>query len=227
MVALAGKNVVWIGDSHSEPGSISLKHAMEPFFAREGARVIRWAGRRGWSTGCYLDGRPCPRSATRTDDVPGLVQNADIVFIELGANDNPGRGYADGIRRWLSTVRATEPSAEIVWIGPPAAVADGVRERHDDVAERLRGIVRGEGARFIDSRPFTTSGHARDGVHFTRPAYEHWAGQLQAAIRRGRSTGAGARAGGGWLVPVAIGLGVAGAFVLWQSSKRRHVYAAA
>lgn len=221
-MTLRGKNVVWLGNSHSEPGSISLRHVMEPFFAREGAHLLRWEGRRSWSTGCYLDGSPCPRGASRPEGVEAMTRGADVVFLELGANDHPGSDYRGLIRRFIGAVRSSNPRAQIVWMGPPTAVAPGVRERHDDVASRQRTIVPSDGVRWIDSRPMTATGHASDGVHFTRPAYEAWGAQLQRAIRREVARASGMSV----LVPIGLGALALGGFIWWMERQRpRPAYA--
>jgi hypothetical protein len=51
------------------------------------------------------------------------------------------------------------------------AVASEVEERHSTVREWQRQILPRLGVTWVDPRPWSQTGHASDGVHFTREAY--------------------------------------------------------
>ena len=78
-----------------------------------------------------------------------------------------------------------------------------LREGRD--AEEQARVLPALGARWLDTRPFSGSGHS-DGIHFTRTAYADFARRIAAWMEAPEtgislpSTGAG---GGGWAWPVA------------------------
>ncbi|HEY5657770.1 MAG TPA: SGNH/GDSL hydrolase family protein [Myxococcota bacterium] len=171
----AAPKVVIIGDSHVEALGPQLKRRLGLL----GVNVIGFTYRRGWSTGRY----------NRARDVARLVLKhgrPDVVVLSLGGNGRPRSrsGYEKILIRMVRAVRSTGVE-HIVWNGPPTSLAavskrsaDAAR-RHEQNAEWQRELLPAMGVCWVDSRPMTKTGHARDGVHFTlRTGYPAWADQL-------------------------------------------------
>lgn len=146
---------VLIGDSHASGLARAAERAGEPFAA--------WHSMPGQRT------RHIAASSWLLENGTG----ADEVWIVSSGNDRP----ADDLRAPVEALLAqVPPGARVFWVGPPTAVDPrlDVDEYHRQTTVKLRDILRGTRARFIDARPFTRSGHAGDGVHFTHAGYDAW-----------------------------------------------------
>lgn len=177
-MAIRGKRIVLIGDSHMEALGPRLKRLLEAQ-----GNEVGFVAKRGWSSRRYL-------ASAEGRDALGMGALGDVVVIELGGNNREfdEREYRNQIGQVL---RATgKPSSSIIWVGPPAsnaAVAPEVAQHHERTSRLQRRIVPMFRARWVDSRPMTRSGWAPDGVHFTREGYDRWASKLVRGLEGGSS----------------------------------------
>lgn len=187
--------IALIGDSHAEV----LFPLLRPALTAQGYTVALSEARRGWSEASYL----------RDSGFPARLRAArpEVALIHLGGNNTQsGAAYAATAARMMDELRAAGVK-RVFWIGPYVATsntADAAR-RHAMTAEEQARVLPPLGARWLDTRPFSGSGHS-DGVHFTRTAYADFARRI-AAWMEAPETGIslpGAGGGGvGWAWPVA------------------------
>ena len=150
--------MIVIGDSHVEglaphlPGIWTLSH-------------------RGWSTSKFFENMP---------EIPA----SDQIVIVLGTNDHKSteRGIATGMVGIVKRIQKQQPKTRITWVGPPSVVSGSLASLLEDVIEIEQRVSGKLGIRWIDSRPFTTSGHQPDGIHLTSKGYRIFASGLMAAL---------------------------------------------
>jgi lysophospholipase L1-like esterase len=105
------------------------------------------------------------------------------VIVELGGNDRETdpSAYLEDMRRLVALV-----GKPVIWIGPPssnAARAPEVAAAHDRTARMQKSLRSRAGVkRWVDSRPFTRSNWAPDGVHFTRDGYNRWSTKISKTL---------------------------------------------
>jgi hypothetical protein len=143
------------------------------------------------------------RSGRPTSDFLGLPElvrraRADVVILAVGGNDHLAQespsAYRELVRGLAGRLVAT--GARVYWWGPASAIPADVDERHVAVAAAQQVALQSTGARWLDSRPLTRTGHGSDGVHFTAPALRRWAAGIARELRP--------QAPWGWLI---LGLG--------------------
>lgn len=139
-----------------------------------------------------------------------LPADIDLAVVALGGND-----WGDASLPRAQLVQALQArGARVLWFGPATATRQDVDQRHlrqtHDQSLQLPRL----GVRFYDSRPWTTSGHRADGVHFTGTGYNAWASRMADAVR----SSAGAAAAGGAVAALALA-GVA--FLFWRLWRER------
>ena len=164
--------VLLVGDSHSQ----ALWPRVRPWAEGRG-HVVRAISNAGWSEQRYLN----------DDSLWQAIEEfrPDGVVVELGGNNRlAGRDYETLLRTFVE--RCQTAGANVVWwVGPSTAIKQPWRGTHDASAEtQARVLPTLPNVRWLDSRPFTTSGQRDDGVHFTSAAYARWAQEIQAFLVR-------------------------------------------
>jgi len=148
-----------------------------------------------------------------------------VVYLVAGNNgDTNATSYGAKVSALIGVARSA--GASVVWLSPATATDPATSARHEATANMEARIVPALGATWIDSRPYTRTGH-RDGVHFTSAAYAAWAAALAPALA---PTGGGAAralvdtagrtiaGAGAWWAVVGV-LALALAFALRPSSE--------
>lgn len=163
------KRIVLIGDSQAE----GLTNPLRLELARRGVgQLVAQATMVGASTRVLLD-RGKIRAALEQ------ARTYDLVIFALGGNDTVSGTYprtlAEAVR---ALARADGSMPDVVWIGPAYSTEPDVDARHLLVSRAQAQVLPQLGVRWWDSRAWTMSGHAPDGVHFTRAAYELQAAQI-------------------------------------------------
>lgn len=164
--------IALVGDSHAQ----ALWPLVEKALAGTGYEVVLKEANAGWSENSYR---------TRKPTLPTTLSAArpDVVLFALGGNAQPSRGesaYRSDVE-WLVDAARSAGAGRILWFGPAtsdASIAPDTASRHEQVAALQSRILPALGVEWTDSRPFTTSGHRSDGVHFTSSAYADWASQI-------------------------------------------------
>ncbi len=138
------------------------------------------------------------------------------IVLSLGGND---RGDQSAARAALvAAVKKRNPAARILWFGPFDAEEHATAgPAHNEQAEAQRRQLPGLGVTWVDTRPFSRSGHRGDNVHFTMATYSRIADAMKSHISRimsAASAAPAAAAGGGLLVIGALALG-------WMLLRRR------
>jgi hypothetical protein len=164
---LAGQvaRVALIGESHEQ----ILWPLLASKLRAAGHEIVYQVANPGWSEARFLkDGDLAARLSTA---------RADVVIFGLGGNNRQsGATYTSTVKRLL----AIASPARVVWIGVPVAVKAPFDRYHADTASEQAAILPGLGVTWIDSRPYTRSGHRADGVHFT--SYRAWADGVGPAV---------------------------------------------
>jgi len=199
-----GKRVAIIGDSHMQALGPRLRTALP---AATGVQLLRVEARPGWSVRGYV----------ASGDVPALSRGADVVVIELGANDASNRIGPEAHGRDVQEMLAQVAPAQVIWVGP------GVTERVD--LESYRGpirsvqkrVVESAGGVWIDAQPLTNKADLRaDKVHYTIPGgYDRWTARLVPVL-----AAAGAPSSRAWLGPAILGSAALVAIGAWWWSRR-------
>ncbi len=157
--------IALIGDSHTEAYFPPLRKRLE----EAGHQVVGQVSNRGWSVFSYNN---------KPQQIQAAIQgNPDVVVVSLGGNNaRLNDSYKDGVISFLQNVGY--PQRRIVWVGAAKALREDVEKRHQWTADWLKGNLPNDVV-FIDTRPFTQTGHASDGVHFTSSHYrEVWAREV-------------------------------------------------
>ncbi len=171
-----------LGDSHTEALGPQLRKLLSE-------HDVRYQFFRGAST---------RRAAAKMAPPAG----ADAVVVELGGNDFSTAG---GARKALvAALRLRNPGVPIIWFGPAHATNRSVGPRHDAQAVHQRRQLPELGVRWVDSRPWTKTGHRADGVHFTQGGYRPWAAKI-ATTTRDALRSASSRTGPLWGLVAAVG----------------------
>lgn len=149
------------------------------------------------------------RSARAKASIP---RGQDVVMLSLGGNDRGDQSVARAAL--VADVKRRNPGARIVWFGPfDASQHATVGPRHDEQAASQRRQLSGLGVTWVDTRPWSRSGHRGDNVHFTMAAYSRMAKIMRSAIAAAPYDGKG-----GLLLPA---LAVIGAITLgWRLLRR-------
>jgi hypothetical protein len=154
-----------------------------------------------------------PGKGTRAaHNLASIPYGQDVVVLSLGGND---RGNRTAERQALvAEVRSRNPGATIVWFGPfDASRHEWAGRVHDEQADSQRRQLPGLGVKWVDTRPFSRTGHAGDKVHFTNAGYSRIAdamrGPIQAAVTGG---GAGVQSSTGGKALATVGAALA---ALW------------
>ena len=146
------------------------------------------------------------RDPTLADQLRATAPDV-VVYLVAGNNgDTNATSYAAKVSTLVVAARSAGASV-VYWLSPATATEASTSARHEATANMEARIVPALGATWIDSRPYTRTGH-RDGVHFTSAAYAAWAAALAPALA---PTGGGAARA---LVDTA-GRTIAGAGVWW------------
>jgi hypothetical protein len=143
-----------------------------------------------------------------------IPRNQDAVILSLGGNDR--RDQSAARKKLVDTVKIRNPDAKIVWFGPFAAPESWVGPHHDEQAEAQRSQLPTLGVTWVDTRPFSRTGHRADKVHFTGTGYTRIADNMKSrflsALRASSSAGGvqppapAPDTGGGVLVTVGAAL---------------------
>lgn len=177
--------LVAFGDSQLEGLQPSLRAALAEMF-----QVVSITAVRGTTTRVLVD----------SDKIRSIIaaQQPDAVLFVIGGNDTASPAYDDTL---IEAVAFTE-GLPTIWVGPAFSTNDSVNVRHAAVSAQQQAVLPQLGVTWLDSRAWTRTGHAGDGVHFTRDAYAEQAAAIAAALeaRRGPSP---------VVIALGIGLGVA------------------
>jgi lysophospholipase L1-like esterase len=163
----------------------------------QGNTVVLSLANAGWSESKYL-----------TTDIAGQLRSAapDIVVYELGANNSKRdpNAYGSDVQRLVALAKDAGAST-IIWFSPFHALSSvnaRVAENHEFSSGVQANLLPALGVRWVDTRPYSQSGHRSDGVHFTNEGYRQLAARMLPEIREtGLSTT-------GWILPVALGVAV-------------------
>jgi len=157
--------VALIGESHEQ--------VLWPLLASKlraaGHQVVYQVANPGWSEARFL----------KDGDLASHLSSArpDVVIFGLGGNNRQsGADYTATVKRLL----ALASPARVVWIGVPVAVNAPFDRYHADTAALQAATMPGLGVTWIDSRPYTRTGHRTDGVHFA--SYRAWADGIGPAV---------------------------------------------
>jgi lysophospholipase L1-like esterase len=143
------------------------------------------------------------RGTSAAQRLATIPSGQDAVILSLGGND---RGDQSAARKTLvDVVKLRNPGAKIVWFGPFAAPNSWVGPIHDQQADAQRSQVPHLGVVWVDTRPFSNTGHRADDVHFTAIGYSQIADAM-----KGRFLAAlgGSGGGGGSMPSASTGVGV-------------------
>jgi lysophospholipase L1-like esterase len=129
----------------------------------------------------------------------------DVVAISLGGNDFGDQSASRAAL--VQAVRARNPQARLLWLGPFAATAPDVAKRHGLQAAAQREQLPALGVDWLDTRLWSTQLGA-DGVHFTTSGYDTLSKALRGSVASAIGSGVG----------VLVAVGVAGALLvaLWR-----------
>lgn len=195
--------VALVGDSQAQ----GLSPHLGAELARHSMRLIARLTIPGVSTRRLLD--------RHLDELREAVRGADRVIVALGGNDY-GLGTDAGraaYRARLRRMRRELKGKDVLWLGPAFALDRGVARIHDRARAQQKRFFRSTPVRWVDSYPATRSGHAPDGVHFTRERYARWA---RAVATKAKELG-----GAGWGWPLAIGAAAVVIASLIRRKRRR------
>lgn len=192
MSAARAPRRILVGDSHASGLAAAAERAGVPFVA--------WTAYSGQRTRTIADSEWVDRNAP--------TARADEVWIVSSGNDR----HADNLEPSARSLLSQAGGRRVVWLGPPVALVPLVDDEHAHTTEKLAELLGPDV--FIDSRRFTRSGHAPDGVHFTAAGYDAWwvgASSAADAMRWQRH------------LPLAVGVGLgalgllAAALAVWQN----------
>lgn len=159
---------VLIGDSQMEGLAAHLRLALGALF-----HTVNASWQRGASTRATIESGKIEAA---------LAQRPDVVVFALGGNDTANASYVSTLTEAVG--RAARDGARVIWIGPAYSIDPHVEARHAAAREVQRAVLPTLGVLWIDSVPLTQSGHAQDGVHFTRAAYEAQARAIAEELTR-------------------------------------------
>lgn len=158
--------IALVGDSHAQALWPRLKAGLEA----AGHAVVLSEANPGWSEAKYVS----------SGNIQTKLHGArpDLVVFELGGNNQKltAESYKNDAMALVQAAKAT--GASILWFGPPVAdagKASSTSQRHETTANLQSNLLPGLGVSWVDSRPFTRSGHRSDGVHFDAGGYTAWA----------------------------------------------------
>ena len=176
-----------LGDSHTQ--------ALGPRIASQSPDQVTYEAFPGHST-------------KRAHSKATIPRGQDVVVLSLGGNDFGDQRVARAAL--VAAVRRRNPSARILWFGPfDASKHASAGPRHDEQAAAQRRQLRALGVIWVDTRPWSRSGHRGDNVHFTMPAYSRMAARMVSAIKSTPRPAAGG----------ALAL-LAAAFIGWRLLRR-------
>ena len=200
--------VALIGDSHSQALFPRLRDAL----VQQDYQVVSMVSKPGWGAKRFVD-----------EGMATVPQEAEGVVVALGGNNhNLTSDYGRQIDRFINSIG---PNRRIVWIGPATSdmgIAGDTGKRHEWTADFLTGALPSRGIKFIDSRPFTKTGHRDDGVHFTAAGYDHWAQSVEKPVMVGLAISPLVRQVGRIGIYTLIGLGtIYGLYFLYHLMRGR------
>ena len=141
--------------------------------------------------------------------LPGQLAGARpdvVVYLVAGNNtDLDPSSYARSAATLVGHAR-NAGARTVYWLSPALAVREPYASYHNRTASLEPSILASLGARWLDMRPLTTTGHRDDGVHFTSSAYQAWAARLAPMLTASSPLavlGAGAGTAWWWALPVA------------------------
>lgn len=141
-------------------------------------------------------------STARADAARKLVpRDASTIILSLGGNDFGDQSAAR--TRLVSSLRAGNPSARFIWVGPYDSKDRTVAARHLAQALEQRDQFKNSSVRWIDGASWSSGlKHVADGTHFTADAYSTLASKIAETVSSSK-TGFGlgilaALAGVGW-----------------------------
>jgi len=175
-----------LGDSHSEAIGPRLRERLAP--------TLQFEAFPGYST-------------ARAHAAAHVPSGQDLIVISLGGNDYGDQTAARA--SLIAELRARNPHAAIVWVGPFHTAAPPpaeVRERHDQQAAAQAAHLPRLGVRWIDARAWHAE-HRPDLVHFTPAGYDAIADAIAAEIREPTRPPRRLAAGG---LAAAVGLAAVG-----------------
>lgn len=158
-------NVALIGESHEQ----LLWPLLASKLRAAGHQIVYQVANPGWSEARFLKG----------GDLSAHLSSArpDVVIFGLGGNNREsGAAYTSTVKRLL----ALASPARVIWIGVPVAVKPPFDRYHADTAALQAATLPGLGVTWIDSRPYTRTGHRSDGVHFS--SYRAWVDGVSPAV---------------------------------------------
>jgi lysophospholipase L1-like esterase len=158
--SLRGKKVLHLGDSHVG----GLRGPLEGRVSASGGRYQAH----------FMVGISTVQAASSGWGGVVAAAHPDVVIVTLGTNDQPRAGYGSAVGSLMDEIRAAAPMALVIWWGPPTLERADLRELPGLVVHLQRPEVERRGGRYLDSRAYTRTDHAPDGVHFTRDGYELW-----------------------------------------------------
>jgi lysophospholipase L1-like esterase len=182
--------IALVGDSHAQV----LWPVLRPSLTAQGHEVVLSLANPGWSEAKYL-----------TTDIGGQLRSAapDIVVFELGGNNQKMSegAYVPDLQRLVAFAKDAGAKT-VIWFSPFHATTGDTARRHEASSEMQSRVLPSMGVRWVDTRPYSKTGHRSDGVHFSNEGYRQLAARMLPEIRE---TG---MAQSGWVLPVALGMAV-------------------
>ena len=172
-------NVALIGDSHS---TVHFKF-LQPFLESNGFTIAYYKPKVGWSARAFIT-----RNDVNIHDMPRGISTA---VIALGGNNAEldDEKYFDRLDTFIDRLKESGVK-RIVWLGPMVTDANkdpNTAKRHDYTRDAQQRYFSNKPYVWIDMYPYSSEGHADDGVHFQRGQYEFMIEQIRDRIKTGLS----------------------------------------
>jgi hypothetical protein len=162
--------IALVGDSHTQV----VWPLLSTLLQSAGHKIVLQRSQPGWDV----------RSYQTENALSGQLYNAkpDIVVFGLGGNNFELNNSYENRIAWVIQAAKNAGARTVLWVGPATAKDKNASTRHEWTANFIANQAGNYGFSFLDTRPFTLSGHREDGVHFTSTVYRDWAQRVKSAL---------------------------------------------